>query len=161
MSAPSSNNTTPLAAAKTFLAGIKSRDKDSMRAVSHPDATACLIRNGKPIHTTVEYVLERIGSEAVEMEEVSYDEVEHVDGLFASVWTPYRSFEDGKACLPYNDGSVNSRTNACQIHHAGSNNFTLWKSPEKGWIITSVQDIAREAEGVTNLSIVGGHDRDV
>ena len=33
---------------------------------------------------------------SVEMDEVSYDEVEHVDGDFATVWTPYRFYEDGK-----------------------------------------------------------------
>lgn len=68
-----------------------------MRAVVHADATACLIRFGKPIHMTLAQVLERIDEESkVEMDEVSYDEVEHIDGQLASVWTPYKFYEDGK-----------------------------------------------------------------
>ena len=46
-----------------------------------------------------------------------------------------------------------------QLHHTGSNSFTLWKSAEKGWLITAVQDVAVPVEGVTNFSIVGGHDK--
>lgn len=42
-------------------------------------------------------VLNRIDdSGAIEQDEVSYDEIEHVDGDFATVWTPYRFFEDVK-----------------------------------------------------------------
>jgi len=74
------------------------------------------------------------------MDEVSYDEIEHVDGDFASVWTPYKFYEDGK------------------LHHTGTNNFCLWKSPDKSWLITAVQDVGRSAEGVTNMQVVGGHD---
>ena len=68
-----------------------------MRSLSHPDATACLIRERKPIHILITNVLELMSDDSnVEMDEVSYDEVEHVDGDFATVWTPYRFFEDGK-----------------------------------------------------------------
>ena len=45
------------------------------------------------------------------------------------------------------------------MHHTGTNNFCLWKSPEKGWIITAVQDVARAAEGVDDMQIIGGQDR--
>ena len=45
-----------------------------------------------------------------------------------------------------------------QLHHTGTNNFCLWNSPERGWLITAVQDVARPAEGVTNMRVVGGHD---
>jgi hypothetical protein len=34
----------------------------------------------------------------------------------------------------------------------------MWRDPEKGWTITAIQDIAMREEGVTNLTIVGGHD---
>ena len=95
--ATSTNTSTPLSTAKTFLAGIKARDKVFMRTVSHPDATACLIREGKPIHILIANVLDLMPDDGkVEMDEVSYDEVEHVDGDFATVWTPYRFYEDGK-----------------------------------------------------------------
>ncbi|KAK5116857.1 hypothetical protein LTR85_009117 [Meristemomyces frigidus] len=125
------DNSTPLATAKTFLAGIKARDKKSMRA-------------GKPLHMAISDVLNRLPLSAdILMDELSYDEVEHMDGDFATVWTPYKFYEDGK------------------LHHTGSNNFCLWNSREKGWIITAVQDIARPAEGVTNLTVVGGRDVEV
>lgn len=89
---------TPLATAKTFLSGIKARNTDLMAHVAHDDATACVIREGKPVHTTIKNILERIDTVdgKVEMDEVSYDEIEHEDGDFATVWTPYRFFEDGK-----------------------------------------------------------------
>lgn len=97
---PPPGNATPLATAKTFLAGIGARDKDGMRAVCHPDATACLIRNGQPLHATLASILYRIddGKNGIEMDEVSYDETEHVDGDFATVWTPYKFYEEGKVC---------------------------------------------------------------
>ena len=93
-------NSTPLAVAKSFLAGIKARDKKTMASLCHPDATACLIREGKPMHTTVANILDRIDFEgAVEQDEVSHDEIEHVDGDFATVWTSYWFYEDGKVSL--------------------------------------------------------------
>jgi ketosteroid isomerase-like protein len=88
---------TPLETARAFLAGIKNRSKASMHELCHPDATACLIRNGKPKHFTIVQILERIPDDSpIDMDEVSYDEVEHVDGVFATVWTPYKFYEDGK-----------------------------------------------------------------
>jgi len=94
---PTPDNSTPLATANTFLASIGTRDKASMRAVTHPDATACLIREGKPLHFALADVLKRISDQSdIEMDEVSYDEVEHVDGEFATVWTPYKFYEAGK-----------------------------------------------------------------
>lgn len=74
-----------------------------MRAICHPDATACLIRDGKPMHMLVANILDLMSEDqSVEMDEVSYDEVEHIDGGFATVWTPYQLFEDGKV------GTINS-----------------------------------------------------
>jgi ketosteroid isomerase-like protein len=92
----------PLEVVKAFLAGIKAGDTVAMGKLAHPDATACLIRNGVPLHTTVAVILGRIATvgEDLEMDEVSYSEVEHVDGDFATVWTPYRFYEKGKVWKP-------------------------------------------------------------
>ena len=95
MSTPDSS--TPKATVITFLEGIKLRDKARMHAVCHPDATACLIREGKPIHLLIANVLDRISDDGgVAMDEVSFDEIERIDGDFATVWTPYKFYEDGK-----------------------------------------------------------------
>ncbi|KAK5682695.1 hypothetical protein LTS10_005824 [Elasticomyces elasticus] len=121
----STDNTTPTSTVKTFLAAIKSHDTARMRAVCHPNATGCLIRNGEPIHTTVAAILQRLDERKGEaMDEISWDEVEHVCGEFASVWAPYKFFSGGK------------------VHHEGGSAYTLWKSPGGGWVITVVQDVA-------------------
>lgn len=49
------------------------------------------------MHILLVNVLDLISTVSdVEMDEVSYDEIEHIDGDFASVWTPYKFFENGK-----------------------------------------------------------------
>ncbi|KXT08088.1 hypothetical protein AC579_1472, partial [Pseudocercospora musae] len=93
MSQSGDRPSTPLGVAKAFLAGIKSRDVAAMRALVHADATACLIREQVPRHFEVLDIIESADSE---MDEYSYDEVEHVDDDYAIVWTPYEFVEDGK-----------------------------------------------------------------
>ncbi|KAK5745529.1 hypothetical protein LTR17_001400 [Elasticomyces elasticus] len=125
----STDNTTPTSTVKSFLAAIKHHDTALMRAVCHPDATGCLIRDGKPVHTTVAAILQMLDEREDEaMDEISWDEVEHVCGEFASVWAPYKFFSCG------------------EVHHEGGSAYTLWKSPEVGWVITVVQDIALPVE---------------
>lgn len=69
-----------------------------MRFLYHPDATACLIRQGKPLHILTSDILDKIPDDGEWNEaEVSYHEVEHVDGDFATLWTPYQYFDHGKA----------------------------------------------------------------
>ena len=170
----------PVKIVKSFLAGIKSRDKDSMRSVCHADATACLIRNGKPLHLPLSKVLDLIPEDGNE-DEVSYDEVTHFYGDFATVWTPYKYYEDGKVSFKCNqflerDGRrllkavkeiKETISIVCtseivltvrKIHHQGANSFSLWKSPEQGWVITSVQDIAISGDGVTPMQVIGSRD---
>lgn len=93
----SANNSTPKATVITFLKGLKLRNKAQMRAVCHPDATACLIRESKPVYLLIANVLDRINDDSgLTMDEVSFDEIVHVDGDFATVWTPFKFYEDGK-----------------------------------------------------------------
>ena len=89
------NNSTPLAAARSFLAAIKTKDVVTMKRLSHPNGTACLIRNGAPTHMSISEPIESIGAADSELDEVSYNEVEHIDGIYATIWTPYRFYEDG------------------------------------------------------------------
>lgn len=97
MAAP--KNTTPKEIAIRFLECIKLRDQDQMRAMYLPGATACLIRDGKPMYLLMDDILDKMNAASVsglESEEVSYDEIEHVDGDFATVWTPFKFYENGK-----------------------------------------------------------------
>ena len=56
-----------------------------MHAICHPDTTACLIREGKPMHFLIANVLDLMpDDDKLEMDEISYGEIEHVDGDFAT-----------------------------------------------------------------------------
>lgn len=94
------DNSTPKATAVAFLQAIKGKNPADMHAVCHPEATACLIRQGKPIYTNVAQILEWVTrDDGTEQDEVSHDEVEHCDGDLATVWTPYKFYVDGKVCV--------------------------------------------------------------
>lgn len=43
-------------------------------------------------------------------------------------WTPYVFYQDGR------------------LKHTGTNIFNMWKTKEKGWMITGIADIAREVD---------------
>jgi hypothetical protein len=91
------DNSTPTATAITFLKAIKVHAADEMREICHPDATACLIRQGKPIHITIERILEWVAKDdGTVQDEVSHDEVEQCDDDFATVWTPYNFYVNGE-----------------------------------------------------------------
>lgn len=103
-----SDNSTPLATAKTFLAGIKARNTASVRSICQPGGTVCLIPEGEPRYLLVVDIFDRLiykNAQAV-MDEVSYDDVEHVDGDFATVWTPLRFFLDGKVLSSCSENEV-------------------------------------------------------
>jgi hypothetical protein len=91
------NLSTPLSVYKAFLSGVKAHRTDYMRSLCHAETKICLIRNGKPVYNHVKYILNVLDQmKDKEIEEISYDEVEHVDGQFATVFSPYRFMTDGK-----------------------------------------------------------------
>ena len=96
---PSTNQlSSPVALVKAFLGCVSTKDGAQMRKLAHPNATACLIRenkpNFKPLTETIE-VLEKAPQDFVE---VTWDEVEHVDGDYATVWTKFNIHRDGEVC---------------------------------------------------------------
>ena len=94
------DNISPLATVKSFLACISTKSADKMRNLAHADATVCRIRNNQPSYVQLAQVIAHMKTVQDYMEETTYDEVEHIDGSFASVWTPYRFYQDGKVGIP-------------------------------------------------------------
>ena len=92
-----------------------------------PAGSATLIRHGAPVHLTLEAVVQRIPFDSpVHMNEKIYNSSVHIDGELGVAWTPYVFYEDGK------------------LDHTGTNIFSMWKTKERGWVITGVADISRE-----------------
>ena len=91
--------------------------------------SATLIRRGAPIHLTLEAVVKRIPFDSpIHMDEQIHNSSVHVDGELGVAWTPYVFYENGK------------------LNHTGTNIFSMWKTKERGWVITGVADIAREVD---------------
>ncbi|KAK4695369.1 hypothetical protein P7C71_g2373, partial [Lecanoromycetidae sp. Uapishka_2] len=93
------------------------------------EGTATLVRRGKAVHLSLEAVVARIPVESeVDMDEQIYNSTVRVDGELGVAWTPYVFYEDGK------------------LNHTGTNIFNMWKTKEKGWMITGIADISREVD---------------
>jgi hypothetical protein len=90
-------NSSPLETVKTFIACVKTKNLDLMRRLIHPKATACLIRDGEPRFQTLSGAIERLEKAEQELVEVSWDEVEHANGEFATVWASFSILMDGVA----------------------------------------------------------------
>lgn len=148
MSAPSSHTSNPisceplakgdypiadeiaiLSTVNAFLSCIKNKDRNTMASLVLKEGSATLVRRGKPVHLTLEKVVTRIPVEStVHMDEQIYNSTVHVDGELGVAWTPYVFYEDGK------------------LNHTGTNIFNMWKSKDRGWLITGIADIAREVD---------------
>ena len=86
----------PVDVVKAFIACIKTKDVGSMRKLIHPEAIACLIRENEPQFkplTEAIYALEKAEQQFVE---ASWDDVEHVDGGYATVWTKFSMHRNGE-----------------------------------------------------------------
>ncbi|KAJ7150613.1 hypothetical protein C8R46DRAFT_496166 [Mycena filopes] len=118
-----------LAVAETFLSGIRLRDKALMLAQVLPAGGATLLRNGEPLHMTLEAVVERIPLHWPEKmdEYVVGTPVVCVDHDIAMAWTPYEYTMDGA------------------LHHVGTNIWSFVKQDGK-WIISGVADNVRKPD---------------
>lgn len=118
-----------LSTINAFLGCMKNKDRGTMASLILKDGSATLIRRGKPVHLTLEKVVERIPVDSsVQMDEQIYNSHVHVDGELGVAWTPYVFYEDGK------------------LNHTGTNVFNMWKMQDKGWVITGIADISREVD---------------
>ena len=126
---PISDEAAILSTVNAFLGCMKSKDRATMNSLILQDGSATLIRRGRPVHLTLREVPLRIPVDsAVQMDEQIYNSTVHVDGELGVAWTPYVFYEDGR------------------LNHTGTNIFSMWKSKDRGWIITGIADISREVD---------------
>jgi hypothetical protein len=79
--------------------GMREKDEAKLQAVWHAEArlqSAGQDRDGTPsLRTTpVEGFIASVVSSTADLDEVTFDEVVHIDGNLASVWAPYNLFVD-------------------------------------------------------------------
>jgi len=115
----------PVDTVKNFIACVKTKDVEHMRKMIHPKATACLIRENEPRFSTLSETIDVLQKAEQGFVEVSWDEVEHINGEYATVWANFSMHRDG------------------ELHQLGSSSYSCWKSPLSGWIILTMSDIAR------------------
>jgi hypothetical protein len=95
-----SQNSGPVDAVKAFIACVKTKDLEYMRRVIHPKATACLIRENEPRFQALTEAIDTLEKAEQELVEATWDEVEHIDGEYATVWTRFSMHRDGEASNP-------------------------------------------------------------
>jgi hypothetical protein len=94
-------NSSPVDVVKAFIACVRTKDLEYMHKVIHPKATACLIRENEPHFQTLTQAIDKLGRAEQELVEVSWDEIEHVDGEYATVWAKFSMHQDGEASIPF------------------------------------------------------------
>ena len=94
-------DSSPVDVVKAFIACIKAKDVENMRKLIHPKATACLIRDNEPQFKSLLESVKKLEHAEGELVEVSWDEVEHTDGGYATVWAKFSIRWDGKARDPF------------------------------------------------------------
>ena len=99
-------NSSPVDAVKAFIACIRTKDLQYMRKIIHPKATACLIRENEPRFLALTEAIDALEKAEGEFVEVSWDEVEHIDGEYATVWATFSMHRDGEASNPFARGSA-------------------------------------------------------
>jgi hypothetical protein len=112
--------------------GMREKDEAKLRSVFHPDArlhTAMMDQAGQPVtrESAIEGFITNVAGAKVHIDEVTFDEVVHVDGNLAMAWTPYNVFVDGA------------------FQHCGVDVFVMTMSDE-GWKILQLAD-TRHQEG--------------
>jgi len=138
-------NSSPVDVVKALIASIRTKDIESMGKIIHPKATACLIREGEPRFQTLAEAIDTLDKSEHEIEEVTSDEVDHIDGEYATVWAKFRIHRDGEASVSFcSQFSATFPANqVSQLLQLGSSTYSCWKSPLSGWIILTMSDIAR------------------
>ena len=94
-------NSSPVDVVKAFIACIRTKDLEYMRKIIHPKATACLIRENEPRFQALTEAIDTLEKAEQKFVEVSWDEVEHIDGEYATVWATFSIHQDGEASIPF------------------------------------------------------------
>lgn len=86
----------PTALVKAFVACVATKNLHSMHQLVHPQATACMIRHNTPQFKPLSEAIDALGNAEQPFTEAIWDEVEHVDGEYATVCAKFRIHRDGK-----------------------------------------------------------------
>jgi len=89
-------NSSPVDTVKAFIGCVRTKDTKYMRKIIHPKATACLIRDNEPRFLTLDEAIGALERAEQTLVEASWDEVEHIDGDYATVWTNFSMHRDGE-----------------------------------------------------------------
>lgn len=101
-----SQASSPVDVVRAFIACIRTKDLEYMRKLIHPQATACLIRENEPRFQALTEAIDTLGKAEQKFVEVSWDEVEHIDGEYATVWANFSMHRDGEASIPLARGGA-------------------------------------------------------
>lgn len=138
-------SSSPVATIKTFLACVERKDAVTMRNFIHPQATACLIREGEPRFQSLHAAIDTLEKAEEKLVETTWDELEHVDGEYATVWASWSMHRDGKVSSPFCLlAAAMAKTDLfLKLIQLGSSSYSLLRDSSRGWIILTMSDIAR------------------
>ena len=93
----------PLDVVKAFIACMKTKELESMRKLTHANATSCLIREYEPRFQTLSESMDVLGKAGQHFDGAIWDEVEHRDGDYATVWAKFSIKRDGEVstCIAF------------------------------------------------------------
>lgn len=104
-------NSSPVDVVKAFIACVRTKDLEYMRKIIHPKATACLIRENEPRFKALTEAMDTLAKAEQELVEASWDEVEHIDGEYATVWAKFSIHQDGEGSNSITRGSATFPSN--------------------------------------------------
>ena len=123
-------NSSPVDVVKAFIACIRTKDLEHMRKIMHPKATACLIRENEPRFLTLTEAIDALEKAEQEFVEATSDEVEHIDGEYATVWANFTMHRDGEASNPFARGSATFPANpSCSFTNLVRAHTRVGKAP--------------------------------
>lgn len=142
---PDADREAVLAVVNRLFDAMRQGDSAMLRSAFHPDArlATAAVRNGSPVFELerVDGFAQALGGKPADQvwDERLYNEVVHIDGTLASVWTEYDFYLGDK------------------FSHCGVDSFQLTKTAD-GWKIFSIAD-TRQREGCPKREAAAtGHD---
>lgn len=143
--APDAEREAVMAVVNRLFDAMRQGDTTMLRSVFHPEARLATtgMRNGSPVlgFEPVDNFARALGGKPAEQiwDERLYNEVVHIDGMLATVWTEYDFFAGD------------------QFSHCGVDSFQLAKTSD-GWKIFSLADTRRREGCPDRQAASGGRD---